>query len=66
MSAEVTMIHALRSSTVDIGVSHTCDLWQPQEKKFKGFRSRKRGGQAISPPHSILLPEYVAWRWLPP
>ncbi|GFW26897.1 hypothetical protein TNCV_1377401 [Trichonephila clavipes] len=63
MLADVTKINAVRSSTVSTSVSYKSDFKWLQEKKSKGLRAGKRGGQAKDSPYSIHFPGYVAWRW---
>ncbi|GFU65430.1 hypothetical protein TNCV_633531 [Trichonephila clavipes] len=58
ISVEVTMIRAIRSSTVPTGVSYTNDFRWPPKKKSKELRSGERGSQTTSSPWPI----YVAWR----
>ncbi|GFX12122.1 hypothetical protein TNCV_2999051 [Trichonephila clavipes] len=59
MSAEATMMKAMRSSTVATNVSYTRNFRWPQKKKFKGLRSGERGGKAIGLPRPIHLSGYV-------
>ncbi|GFW24155.1 hypothetical protein TNCV_1847141 [Trichonephila clavipes] len=45
MSPETTVIHAVRSFNVTIGVSYTNGFQWPQTKKSKGLRTKKHGCQ---------------------